>query len=98
MLLLLWLQPYQIKMLKADKITVGGPEILLVMKLLKYFQKLLEEKITFQSLEPNTFARKMSKIVTGSEEYEKPSIYGGMAAFYRWYNEQDPFHFSNRNE
>ena len=32
----------------------------------------------------------MSKLVTGSEEYEKPSIYGGMAAFYRRYNEQDP--------
>ena len=32
----------------------------------------------------------MSKRVTGSEEYEKPSIYGGMAAFYRWYNEQNP--------
>ena len=31
----------------------------------------------------------MSKIVTGLKN-RKPSIYGGMAAFYRWYNEQNP--------
>jgi uncharacterized protein YbjT (DUF2867 family) len=78
------------KDVKADKITVGGPEILLGSEVAERFSKVLGRKITFQSLEPNTFARQMSKLVTGSEEYEKPSIYGGMAAFYRWYNEQNP--------
>ena len=78
------------KDVKADKITVGGPEILLGHEVAERFSKALGRKITFQSLEPNSFARQMSKLVTGSEEYEKPSIYGGMAAFYRWYNEQDP--------
>ena len=78
------------KEVKAEKITVGGPEILCGHEVAEIFSKALKRQITFQSLEPNTFARKMSKIVTGSEEYEKPSIYGGMAAFYRWYNEQNP--------
>lgn len=78
------------KDVKADKITVGGPEILLGHEVAERFSKALGRKIAFQSLEPNSFARQMSKLVTGSEEYEKPSIYGGMAAFYRWYNEQDP--------
>ena len=78
------------KEVKADKITVGGPEILLGNEVAERFSNVLGRKITFQSLEPNTFARQMSKLVTGSEEYEKPSIYGGMAAFYRWYNEQNP--------
>ena len=78
------------KDVKADKITVGGPEILMGSEVAEKFTKALGREINFQSLEPNSFARQMSKLVTGSEEYEKPSIYGGMAAFYRWYNEQDP--------
>ena len=69
---------------------VKFPEILLGHEVAERFSKALGRKIAFQSLEPNSFARQMSKLVTGSEEYEKPSIYGGMAAFYRRYNEQDP--------
>ena len=75
---------------KAERITVGGPEILLGSEVAERFTNALGREISFKSLEPNTFARQMSKLVTGSEEYKKPSIYGGMAAFYRWYNEQDP--------
>ncbi len=75
---------------KAERITVGGPEILLGFEVAERFTNALGREISFKSLEPNTFARQMSKLVTGSEEYKKPSIYGGMAAFYRWYNEQDP--------
>ena len=78
------------KDVKAEKITVGGPEILLGSEVAEKFTNALGREISFKSLEPNIFARQMSKLVTGSEEYEKPSIYDGMAAFYRWYNEQDP--------
>ena len=58
------------KEIKAEKITIGGPEILCGHEVAEIFSKALKRQITFQSLEPNTFARKMSKIVTGSEEYE----------------------------
>ncbi len=76
--------------LKRDKILVGGPEVLLGDEVAKKFTKVLGREITFSSLKPENFAGSMSKLVTGSEVYEDQSIYGGMAAFYSWYNEQSP--------
>ena len=76
--------------LKADKIYVGGPEILLGNEVAERFSKTLGREIQFKSLEPQNFAGAMSKLVTGSEIYEDQSIYGGMAAFYSWYNQQSP--------
>lgn len=76
--------------LKADKIYVGGPEILLGNEVAEKFSKTLGREIQFKSLEPQNFAGAMSKLVTGSEIYEDQSIYGGMAAFYSWYNQQNP--------
>ena len=75
---------------KADKIYVGGPEILLGEEVAERFSRALSREIKFKSLDPKNFAGAMSKLVTGSEEYEDVSIYGGMAAFYTWYNDQDP--------
>ena len=75
---------------KADKIIVGGPEILLGKEVAERFTKSLGRQIKFSSLKPENFAASMSKLVTGSEIYEDQSIYGGMAAFYTWYNEQSP--------
>ena len=76
--------------MKADKIYVGGPEILLGKDVAEKFSKALDREIIFKSLEPQNFAGAMSKLVTGSEVYEDQSIYGGMAAFYNWYNQQNP--------
>ena len=76
--------------LKADKIYVGGPEILLGEEVAERFSRALNREIKFKSLDPKNFAGAMSKLVTGSEDYEDVSIYGGMAAFYTWYNDQDP--------
>ena len=76
--------------MKADKIYVGGPEILLGKDVAEKFSKALGREIIFKSLEPQNFAGAMSKLVTGSEVYEDQSIYGGMAAFYNWYNQQNP--------
>ena len=76
--------------MKADKIYVGGPEILLGKDVAEKFSKALGREIIFKSLEPQNFAGAMSKLVTGSEVYEDQSIYGGMAAFYSWYNQQNP--------
>ena len=76
--------------MKADKIYVGGPEILLGKDVAEKFSKALGREIIFKSLEPQNFAGAMSKLVTGSEIYEDQSIYGGMAAFYSWYNQQNP--------
>ena len=76
--------------MKADKIYVGGPEILLGKDVAEKFSKALDREIIFKSLEPQNFAGAMSKLVTGSEIYEDQSIYGGMAAFYNWYNQQNP--------
>tara|TARA_B100001057_G_scaffold104971_1_gene102436 strand:- start:1854 stop:2762 length:909 start_codon:yes stop_codon:yes gene_type:complete len=75
---------------KADKIYVGGPEILVGEEVAEKFSRALNREIKFKSLDPRNFAGAMSKLVTGSEEYEDVSIYGGMAAFYKWYNDQDP--------
>ena len=75
---------------KADKIYVGGPEILLGDEVAERFSRALNREIKFKSIDPSNFAGAMSKLVTGSEEYEDVSIYGGMAAFYKWYNDQDP--------
>ena len=75
---------------KADKIYVGGPEILCGAEVAERFSRALNREIKFKSLDPRNFAGAMSKLVTGSEEYEDVSIYGGMAAFYKWYNDQDP--------
>ena len=75
---------------KKDKILVGGPEILLGSDVAERFTKVLGRQITFSSLKPKNFAASMSKLVTGSEVYEDQSIYGGMAAFYTWYNQQNP--------
>ena len=76
--------------MKADKIYVGGPETLLGKDVAERFSKALGREIIFKSLEPQNFAGAMSKLVTGSEVYEDQSIYGGMAAFYSWYNQQNP--------
>jgi uncharacterized protein YbjT (DUF2867 family) len=76
--------------MKADKIYVGGPEILLGKDVAEKFSKVLDREIIFKSLEPQNFAGAMSKLVTGSEVYEDQSIYAGMAAFYNWYNQQNP--------
>ena len=76
--------------MNADKIYVGGPEILLGKDVAEKFSKVLDREIIFKSLEPQNFAGAMSKLVTGSEVYEDQSIYGGMAAFYSWYNQQNP--------
>ena len=76
--------------MKADKIYVGGPEILLGKDVAEKFSKALGREIIFKSLDPQNFAGAMSKLVTGSEVYEDQSIYGGMAAFYSWYNQQNP--------
>tara|TARA_B100001121_G_scaffold161085_1_gene140690 strand:+ start:107 stop:1015 length:909 start_codon:yes stop_codon:yes gene_type:complete len=77
-------------LVKADKIYVGGPEILLGDEVAERFSRALNREIKFKSIDPSNFAGAMSKLVTGSEEYEDVSIYGGMAAFYKWYNDQDP--------
>ena len=76
--------------MKADKIYVGGPEILLGKDVAEKFSKALDREVIFKSLEPQNFAGAMSKLVTGSEVYEDQSIYVGMAAFYNWYNQQNP--------
>ena len=76
--------------MKADKIYVGGPEILLGKEVAERFSRALGREIIFKSLQPQNFAGAMSKLVTGSEVYEDQSIYGGMAAFYSWYNQQNP--------
>ena len=76
--------------MKADKIYVGGPEILLGKEVAERFSRALGREIIFKSLEPQNFAGAMSKLVTGSEVYEDQPIYGGMAAFYSWYNQQNP--------
>ena len=76
--------------MNADKIYVGGPEILLGKDVAEKFSRALGREIIFKSLEPQNFAGAMSKLVTGSEVYEDQSIYGGMAAFYSWYNQQNP--------
>ena len=76
--------------LRKDKILVGGPEILVGDEVAQRFTNALGREIKFSSLKPENFAASMSKLITGSEEYEEVSIYAGMAAFYSWYNEQDP--------
>ena len=76
--------------LRKDKILVGGPEILVGDEVAQRFTNALGREIKFSSLKPENFAASMSKLITGSEEYEEVSIYAGMAAFYSWYNEQEP--------
>lgn len=76
--------------LRKDKILVGGPEILVGDEVAQRFTNALGREIKFSSLKPENFAASMSKLITGSEKYEEVSIYGGMAAFYSWYNEQEP--------
>ena len=44
--------------------------------------------VRFQSLSPDEFAARMTKLVNDSREVEPHSIYDGMPQFYRYYNEQ----------
>lgn len=74
--------------LVADRLTVGGPEVLTGDEVAERLTRALGRTIRFESLEPDAFARAMSKLVTGSEEVPPGSIYDGMAAFYRWYNQR----------
>lgn len=75
--------------LMADRLTVGGPEVLTGAEVAARLTTALGRPIRFENLEPDAFARAMSKLVTGSEEVPPGSIYDGMAAFYRWYNRCD---------
>ncbi len=79
---------YQHPDLVADRLTVAGPEILTGDEVAARLSQALGRTITFRSLDPETFARAMSKLVTGSEDVPPGSIYEGMAKFYRWYNSE----------
>lgn len=76
------------KDLKAHKLTVGGPQALIGDEVAKHISAAMGETVTFKSLTPDEFASSMSKLVTGSDVVEPHSMYGGMAEFYRFYNEQ----------
>lgn len=74
--------------LVADRFTVGGPEILTGSQVADRLTEALGRPVQFQSLDPDDFARAMSKLVTGVAAFEKGSLYDRMAEFYRWYNAQ----------
>ena len=69
-------------------VPLGGPESLIGDEVAERLSQALGKPIRFQSLEPDEFASRMSKLVTGSGEIAPNSIYHGMAAFYSWYNAQ----------
>jgi NAD(P)H dehydrogenase (quinone) len=74
--------------LKADTITVGGPETLVGDEVAERLSTAAGRLIRFQSLTPDEFASKMSLLVTGSPDVEPHGMYDRMAQFYRWYNAQ----------
>ena len=74
--------------LVADRFTVGGPEVLTGAQAAERLTEALGRPVRFQSLDPDDFARAMSKLVTGIDSFEPGSLYDRMAEFYRWYNAQ----------
>ena len=74
--------------MKADRITVGGPETLIGDEVAARLSVAAGRAIRFQSLTPDEFASKMSLLVTGSPDVEPHGMYDRMAQFYRWYNAQ----------
>jgi NAD(P)H dehydrogenase (quinone) len=74
--------------LEAHRFTVGGPEMLVGDQVALRLGAAIGRPIRFQSLDPDEFAGSMSKLVTGSPEYEPGSMYDRIAQFYRWYNAQ----------
>jgi uncharacterized protein YbjT (DUF2867 family) len=74
--------------LTAEKILVGGPEILVGAQVAERLSAAAGRPIRFQSLTPDEFASKMSLLVTGSPDVEPHGMYDRMAQFYRWYNAQ----------
>ncbi|QGN54263.1 SDR family oxidoreductase [Novosphingobium sp. Gsoil 351] len=69
-------------------VPLGGPEALVGDEVAERLSEGLGKPVSFQSLDPNEFASRMSKLVTGSSAIAPHSIYHGMAAFYSWYNAQ----------
>ena len=69
-------------------VPLGGPESLVGDEVAERLSQALGKPIRFQSLDPDEFASRMSKLVTGSAKIAPNSIYHGMAAFYSWYNAQ----------
>lgn len=74
--------------LTAEKILVGGPEVLVGAQVAERLSVVAGRPVEFRSLSPDEFAAGMSELVTGSREVVPFSIYDGMARFYRWYNQQ----------
>jgi NAD(P)H dehydrogenase (quinone) len=74
--------------LRAETITVGGPETLVGDEVAERLSVAAGRPIRFQSLTPDEFASKMSLLVTGSPDVEPHGMYDRMAQFYRWYNAQ----------
>jgi uncharacterized protein YbjT (DUF2867 family) len=79
---------FQHPRLLADRFTVGGPEVLTGGQAAERLTEALGRPVRFESLDPDDFARAMSKLVTGVAAFEKGSLYDRMAEFYRWYNAQ----------
>lgn len=67
---------------------VGGPEILVGDEVAARLSRAIGRPIVFRSLHPDEFAGGMSKLVTGSANFEPGSMYDRIAEFYRWYNSQ----------
>jgi NAD(P)H dehydrogenase (quinone) len=67
---------------------VGGPQALTGHEVAERLTRVLGKPVRFHSLTPDDFARAMSKLVTGSEEFERGGLYDRMAEMYRWYNAQ----------
>lgn len=79
---------YADETLTAERFYVGGPEALTGDEVAERLSKALGRTIRFHSLHPDEFARGISKLVTGKDDFEPGSIYDRMAEFYRWYNAQ----------
>lgn len=74
--------------LRAERISVGGPEALTGREVALRLSEALGRPVAFHSLAPATFAANMSELVSGSRDVPPHSIYDGMAKFYSWYNAQ----------
>lgn len=67
---------------------LGGPEALTGDEAAARLGEALGQPLTFRSLHPDEFARAMSKLVTGADDFEPGGIYDRIAEMYRWYNAQ----------
>lgn len=73
-----------------ERVLLGGPEVLTGDMVAERLAAAIGRPIRFQSLSPDAFARRMSLLVTGSEQVEKGGLCDRMAEFYRWYNRTLP--------